>query len=206
MGLRDMRTRSGGVRKIEVKLHRTSTDSQGARVRKKLLAKTNWFKKRRKKEDQDLNTRRSGCGVKGAPRRGSTELEQKTVLFVEQSPGGELAKRIRESLRRMENTLGFKVKVVERTGRSLGSKFPINNLWAGLKCGREDCVTCEQGGRRSYHNVRRQTWCMRISAWVVTQELLRRGSRRISGHISLQCILEKQAAPFMKGARSTGRG
>ena len=58
----------------------------------------------------------------------------------------ELAKRIRESLRRMEPTLGFKVKVVERTGRSLGSNFPLNNLWAGVKCGREDCVTCEQGG------------------------------------------------------------
>ena len=189
-----------------VKLHRTSTDSQGARVRKKLLARTNWFKKRRRKDDQDPNTRRSGCGVKGAQRGGSVEPEQKTVLFVEQSPGGELAKRIRESLRRMEPTLGFKVKVVERTGRSLGSKFPLNNLWAGVKCGCEDCVTCEQGGRRIYHNARRQTWCMRISAWVVTQELLRRGSRRISGQISLQCILEKQAAPFTKGARSTGRG
>ena len=145
-GIKGYENKVRRCREHGVKLHRTSTDSQGARVRKKLLAKTNWFKKRRKQEDQDLNTRRSGCGVKGAPRRGSTELEQKTVLFVEQSPGGELAKRIRESLRRMENTLGFKVKVVERTGRSLGSKFPLNNLWAGVKCGRGDCVTCEQGG------------------------------------------------------------
>ena len=62
----------------------------------------------------------------------------KSVIFVEQSPKGELAKRLRESLKDMEQTLGFRVKVVERTGRSLGSKFPLNNLWAGSKCSRGD--------------------------------------------------------------------
>ena len=64
---------------------------------------------------------------------------------MEQSPGGELAKRMRETLRNMEHTLGFKVKVAERTGQALGSKFPLNTLWDGAKCGREDCTTCEQG-------------------------------------------------------------
>ena len=66
------------------------------------------------------------------------EMEQKTVLSVEQTRNGELAKRLREALRGMEHTLGFRVKVVERTGRSLGSKFPLNNLWVGAKCGREE--------------------------------------------------------------------
>ena len=65
---------------------------------------------------------------------------------MEQTPKGELAKRLREALRGMEHTLGFKVKVVERTGRSLGSKFPLSDLWGGTKCGRTDCVTCEQVG------------------------------------------------------------
>ena len=46
----------------------------------------------------------------------------------------------------MEPTLGFRVKVIERNGRSLGSKFPLNTLWAGAKCGRVECITCEQGG------------------------------------------------------------
>ena len=63
-----------------VKLHRTSTDSQGARVRNKLLARTNWFKKRRRKDDQDPNTRRSGCGVKGAQRGGSSLKESENHL------------------------------------------------------------------------------------------------------------------------------
>ena len=65
---------------------------------------------------------------------------------MEQSQKEELARRLRETLRGMEATLGFRVKVVERNGRSLGSKFPLNTLWAGAKCGRTDCTTCEQGG------------------------------------------------------------
>ena len=133
-----------------INLHRSSTDSQGARVRRKLLAKSCWFKKRRKREEYNKEQSR-GTGFKCSTKESSynKELEVKTVIFVEQSPKGELTKRLRESLKDMEQTLGFRVKVVERTGRSLGSKFPLNNLWAGTKCGRGDCTTCEQGGRRS---------------------------------------------------------
>ena len=129
------------------KLHRCSTDSQGARVRKKLLAKTTWFKKRRRKEPyEDGEQKRRSFGNTTRGSKYNRELKVKTVLFVEQSPRGELAKRLRETIKDMEHTLGFRVKVVERTGRSIGSKFPLNNLWAGMKCGRGDCVTCEQEG------------------------------------------------------------
>ena len=124
------------------KLHRSSTDSQGERIRKKLLGKSNWFKKRRSKKDNTQETK--GRSFKRS--KPHMELEVKTVLFVEQSPMGELAKKLRETLRSMEQTLGFRVKVVERTGRSLRSLFPLNNLWKGAKCGRDDCTTCEQGG------------------------------------------------------------
>ena len=128
------------------KLHRSSTNSQGARVKKKLLAKSSWFKRRKKREQDEKQPGGRTFGNKSKGSRHHRELEVKTVLFVEQSPRGELAKRLREAIREMEHTLGFRVKIVERTGRSLGSKFPLNNLWAGAKCGREDCITCEQGG------------------------------------------------------------
>ena len=72
------------------------------------------------------------------------EPRVKSILFVEQSPGGELARLMRQTLSNMEPTLGFKIKVVERCGQSLGSKFPISNLWGGAKCGRQGCTTCEQ--------------------------------------------------------------
>ena len=40
--------------------------------------------------------------------------------------------------------MGFRVKVAERTGRSLGSHFPLTKLWEGAQCERDDCVTCLQ--------------------------------------------------------------
>ena len=134
------------------KLHRTSLDSMGARVRKKLLAKSSWFKKRRKtpiKEDTEhKNYKRRKGGQWEAPKKEQKqekELKVKTVLFVEQSSDGSLAKRMREVLRSMEPALGFRIKVVERTGQTLGSKFSLSSLWEGTKCGRGGCTTCEQG-------------------------------------------------------------
>ena len=127
------------------RLHRSSVDSQGARIRKKLLAKTNWFKKKRKGDRDSKDQQQGGRG--GAHSRAKDrEQAVKSILFVEQSPGGELAKRMRETLRSMEPTMGFRIKVVERCGQALGSKFPLTNLWEGNTCGREACVTCNQGG------------------------------------------------------------
>ena len=71
--------------------------------------------------------------------------EYKTVLFVEFTKNGELAKTMRELAGRLEEVIGFRVKVVERAGASIKSLFPTNNLWEGQKCGRKDCTTCEQG-------------------------------------------------------------
>ena len=72
-------------------------------------------------------------------------MEQKTVLFVENTKDGDLTKRLKELMKRIGPSIGFGVKVVERTGATLRSKFPLTNLWDGAKCGRGDCVTCEQG-------------------------------------------------------------
>ena len=64
---------------------------------------------------------------------------------MEQTPEGALANKLRELLRRLEPTLGFKMKVVERTGATLRSNFPLYNLWEGTRCGREQCIPCAQG-------------------------------------------------------------
>ena len=65
---------------------------------------------------------------------------------MEQTPFGELASRLKEQLTNLEPTLGFKLKVVERTGMSIKNTFSQSSLWQGLPCGREMCVTCNQGG------------------------------------------------------------
>ena len=65
---------------------------------------------------------------------------------MDQTPEGRLAKDLREVLTRLENILGFKVKVVERTGTSLRNCLPNTNPWSGSHCTRQDCVTCNQDG------------------------------------------------------------
>ena len=45
---------------------------------------------------------------------------------------------------RLAPTLGFGVKVVERAGSTLKAQFPLSTLWKGAKCGRTECITCEQ--------------------------------------------------------------
>ena len=99
------------------RLQMSSADSKG--VRKKLLAKSNLFKRRRRTQNGPEQKSKSQGGQEAFRRRSMNdkELEIKTILFVEQSPNGELAGRLRERIGRMEHTRGFRGKVVERTGR-----------------------------------------------------------------------------------------
>ena len=89
------------------RLHLTSAESQGSRVRKKLLGKTSWYKKR--KDEEEGTDPHKGRGMDKPKDRekseGSGLLRTRAVLFVEQSPGGELAKRMRDQLRGLEATL-----------------------------------------------------------------------------------------------------
>ena len=88
---------------------------------------------------------------KGKPRSRTTvmrqqdakgrEMKTRTVIFVEQTRDGALAKALREVATRLEGMIGFRVKVVERTGSSLRNSLPNTNPWAGqMKYGRTDCV------------------------------------------------------------------
>ena len=80
------------------RLHSSSIDREGARVSKKLLAKTNWFKKRTKRDKDSKDPQQGGHEVHEAHSRARLrEHRVKSVLFVEQSPGGELAKRMRDT-------------------------------------------------------------------------------------------------------------
>ena len=63
--------------------------------------------------------------IKG-DRRSNVEL--RSVLLVENTGDGELARRIREVIQRLTPSLGFCVKVVERTGATLQSKFTRKSL------------------------------------------------------------------------------
>ena len=47
---------------------------------------------------------------------------------MEHTPSGELAKRLREQLRRIEDLMGFRIKVVERTGTAKGPVLSYQHL------------------------------------------------------------------------------
>ena len=127
--------------KNKTSLRRTAEESRGSRIKKTLLGKTEWFRKKKKKED----SRPTGGSTSPSVPIGEQEIKYRTVLFVEYTNDGELAARLREQLKRLAPLLGFGVKVVEKAGRSLRSCFPLTTLWDGAPCGRAACITCTQG-------------------------------------------------------------
>ena len=127
------------------KLRRTAQESKEGRIRKNLLSKSSWYKKKKIKELYKKGWS-SGRGRRTGEMANQTHrVEPKSVLFVQQTNRGELGKRLREVLTRISPMLGFGIKVVERSGSSLRSKLPQSNLWEGEHCGRGACITCNQG-------------------------------------------------------------
>ena len=146
------------------KLHRNAGESSGKRCRKKLLDKSEWFKSKKKSEEQEKqNAEQSHTKsramqnvqkrLQGGVVQPGTGLKNRTVLFVEQTKGGGLARVIREVITRIEHILGYRIKVVERSGTSIRNALPNTNPWAG-----------------------KETWCMKMVAWSATLELPKRES------------------------------
>ena len=66
-------------------------------------------------------------------------------MFVGFTPNGGLAKSLREEMAKIEGMLGFRMRIVEKCGIPLKLSFSPSKLWEGVKCGRECCITCNQG-------------------------------------------------------------
>ena len=66
----------------------------------------------------------------------------RAVLFIEKTLNGELARRTRDDFARLGMAMGYKIKVVERPGKTIANQFSHTNLWRGLVCGTEECITC----------------------------------------------------------------
>ena len=126
------------------RLRRTAGNSLGQRLKTKLVGKTSWFRKRGMvKKDWYGASSKKKTGQRKGSKTTTPPSVPRSVLFVDQTPGGELATRLRELLARIEPKIGFTAKVVERSGLSLQSQFPLTTLWEGVACGREDeCITC----------------------------------------------------------------
>ena len=110
-------------------MYRTAKESFQGRVKKKTTGKTTWYKKKRKKEtgDESHETKEREKSRNGEKERkgkkklngGSKEKEDMkvaAVIFVENTKDEALAKEMREILERQKIILGFRIKVVERSG------------------------------------------------------------------------------------------
>ena len=127
----------------------TAAKSRGRRYKEKLMGKSTWFRKRRV---EDVPTERRNHRKTGKPsskeQKPKEQLPTRSVIFVDNTEGGELATRMKDLMRRLSPSLGFNIKVVERNGSTLRSRFPVTNLWEGSQCGRSDCTTCNQGAEK----------------------------------------------------------
>ena len=111
-----------------IPLHRSAGQSEDERRRKKLLARTQWFRSPGQDDEADEETyshtnqgaekHRDGQGKssKKESKPEQKDLRTSTVLFVEFSKGGDLQKQMRDSLDRITSMLGFKVRVTEKGG------------------------------------------------------------------------------------------
>ena len=124
----------------------TAKKSSRTRLVKKLLSKTNWYRKRSNKDVAGSNNTNSRKGAMSNEKE--QDREPQTVLFVEYSKDGELASSMKELTKRLSEVTGFKVKVVERAGGALRDQFPTTTLWDGSSCDRMDCTTCNQGAEK----------------------------------------------------------
>ena len=77
------------------------------------------------------------------------------VLFVDQTVGGWLAKKLQEIEDRISRSTGYRIRIVELSGSKLCHLLANTNPWADQDCGRDDCVPCGQGGEQQVQCKRR---------------------------------------------------
>ena len=153
------------------KLQRRSKEDQGfyrsaastvcQRYKKKLLEKTNWYRKRKREEEAPFpGEREKGENGAGGKRRKREKLSEKgenrarelvikcsqrpaaAVIFVPFTTHNALAKSMREAEEKLGELTGYKLKVVERAGTKLEDILHKSDPWQGMDCGRRSCLLC----------------------------------------------------------------
>ena len=76
------------------------------------------------------------------------------ILFIDRTPSGELTRRIRMKECQMMDTIGNKVKIIERAGNSLKHQLWNADPWGGAGCVDEKCPVCTDDQDKQICNVR----------------------------------------------------
>jgi hypothetical protein len=70
-----------------------------------------------------------------------------TVIFVPNTKGGTLTRKLKEREDELSNVTGFRIRFQEAGGRQLKNLFNTD-LGSGLHCGRTPCPPCDMNGEK----------------------------------------------------------
>ena len=115
----------------KAKMHRLASEGYESRRRKKLLGKSNWFKQKNSKK-YTFSSKPETKKQKSKPKSG--EIETVTVMFVSQTPNGELARNLQKVENEIAKFTGERVRICERGGKTVRSILHKSNLWSGGPC------------------------------------------------------------------------
>ena len=68
----------------------------------------------------------------------------RSVMFIDNTGGGELARRLQEAEAELWDATGYRVRIAESAGSTLGMLLPSTNPWGPPNCTRQECVPCGQ--------------------------------------------------------------
>ena len=100
----------------------------------------------KRKMKRRMNKLKGKAGFPAQRKKADTALLDSpiSVMFVDNTKGGLLAKKFKEEEKRLGRMTGYNVRVAETTGMALSRLLPSNNPWGAGDCGRQDCPMCEQ--------------------------------------------------------------
>ena len=71
------------------------------------------------------------------------EVDTITVMFIDQTVGGVLARRLQEAEDRIAEITGYRIRMVESSGTQLRRILPNTNPWSGQDCSRLTCYNMQ---------------------------------------------------------------
>ena len=141
-GIRGLRTRMEMRTRKGQEKYRLGATTVKARERKKLLAKESWYKDGEQNQERSTQAENNPGKAKNKNKQRTKVYLTVSVMFVPYTPGGVLAKKLRENEEKIANITKNRVKIVERTGTKLQDVLTKANPWKGIDCTRKNCLLC----------------------------------------------------------------
>ena len=108
-------------------------------------------KARKRKERKKIRKKlgQHGVQVGWKQRRQTGKLPPtKSVVFLDNTAGGELARRFQKAEEEAGIITGYRIRISESARTPLSMLLPCTNPWGPSYCGRADCVPCGQEGEK----------------------------------------------------------